>query len=559
MPLAPDGFFTSARLPSATDVFREKAVTFLRSNAPLANPQPTRAFVRSAQIDLHKYRTEISRLTSALERLSAERERLEWMTVAYRGMLSTQRQLPTELLLKIFRLCVNSVPLPSSRIESMYPGFGRLAQRRWFQLASVCKRWHTIILSAPTIWAEISVQGIEPSSTLARGLAHRAVVRSRTAPLDIYLDMGVNTQDGQPLPRPAVVFLAEHSSRWGKLRLGAHRREFHDLAPIHHKLQNLRELEIFLPHLVDEHDAVKQCLLFEDAPSLRKLVVEGAPPVVPWSQLTEVQINIPAYSHVKRLLPFLARCSSQCEVTICNADPTQNDWSLDAPLHSDLRSLRMYFNATTINSKPLTDGLGSLLRNLDLPNLTRLELECPLWRKSLEWVPDAFHDFVGRSQRLTVFHLHGCAISTDDLVAALVQLPLLDEVSLGDGCSREFVICDALLEALDPAASPSLLPQLRRITLDSYLQFDGKLFVRVMHARARRNKEVGLQGGNSNHEFFVCILHPKVLDGNSEDAKYRQALKNAYKLGRVITAAFAAEAGAVRDGLRLLIRKPDVY
>ncbi|KAJ7191792.1 hypothetical protein GGX14DRAFT_318829, partial [Mycena pura] len=82
---------------------------------------------------------EIVNVQRALDRLKLRRAELADFVKSHRGVVSTIRRLPSELLVEIFSYSLDSVHSPEALSH----------------VVGVCNRWRTIVLASPLLWRHI--------------------------------------------------------------------------------------------------------------------------------------------------------------------------------------------------------------------------------------------------------------------------------------------------------------------------------------------------------------------------------------------------------------------
>ncbi|KAJ7592873.1 hypothetical protein C8J56DRAFT_1127435 [Mycena floridula] len=98
---------------------------------------------------------EISRLTTAIDELVLEREKLQSNVVAYKAVLAPIRLLPEDMLREIFVSC-----LPSNKPANIAITDAPLL------LGRICRSWRELALSTPELWASIHVHFLHPFDTI---------------------------------------------------------------------------------------------------------------------------------------------------------------------------------------------------------------------------------------------------------------------------------------------------------------------------------------------------------------------------------------------------------
>ncbi|KAJ7582170.1 hypothetical protein C8J56DRAFT_244849 [Mycena floridula] len=264
-------------------------------------------------------------------------------------------RLPTEILRKVFRLCLNGVDFTGEMLgEHDSP----------FTMSHVCRRWHEIATSYPALWSNIflSRQAVSKDTNAAK-LFHQVILYSASSLLDITIDRKA-LEHATQLSRGFCL----STSRWKKVQL--HMDDMVALVPFRHGFDALHE--VFLmgrPTRYDEPDALR---VFEMAPSLRTVFLENIPKVIgrlhlPWSAI--IQYDSFCDSGRTQVLGLLQRCCAVQSASF-RADGYQvmkdKGTAIVFPV---LQTLSLSFECT----------LATILDLMTLPALTSLSLATPRW------------------------------------------------------------------------------------------------------------------------------------------------------------------------------------
>ncbi|KAK7006095.1 F-box domain-containing protein [Favolaschia claudopus] len=99
--------------------------------------------IRRIEDELSTVDSHFARLTAARDQLIIYRARLETSAESYRGVLSSLRRIPNELLVEIFELCIDpDSPLDPKRHAS------------WI-MSQVCSHWRAVAINSPSLWRHI--------------------------------------------------------------------------------------------------------------------------------------------------------------------------------------------------------------------------------------------------------------------------------------------------------------------------------------------------------------------------------------------------------------------
>ncbi|KAF7304380.1 F-box domain-containing protein [Mycena chlorophos] len=588
--------FSSSLLPSDDDT--ETVYTLLRTNGALSDSDTDRlrSFVDGCGTELEKYQVEIEQTTEAksLARLQAERQTLVIHLAACRSLLTCYiRRLPTEVLLQVLQLAVWRISTIS--IDGAKPtqsrGLTDLSNQRWLTLSTVCSVWRTIVLSTPSLWSNIPLAGISlANDSIAESLVRRALERSKEVPLDVSIDMGLQYHGHGVHPRKSVTLLAEHSHRWRRLTFYVHPDELGDLSAVHRCLPQLEELRLVYKGGAGNRWRFAACVLFEDAPALRKLMFgcSDMPPALPWEQLEDVHFDLQEGYRIEPLLEVLPRCgvdsSSGCNVTISDVYSSKDAGytSQKQVSASHITSLHITLMDSYISTR-IHDPLADLLAHLDLPALQRLDVgaEYETW---FMLPAEALIAFLGRSAVLTSLTLTDGVTSSAQLIAILKQTPLLEELALAEvdtssdrpvSLRRDYEVDgmdwesddeedlqdveDARLRFLELNEDSSELmndtflwalnnevPYLRNLALlRTFLLFDLRLFARVVRERARLYRRNSAHDGDFQlpmvSSFAGCLeANPDISGLGVRISFYLQTLALVLLAGRSLEEALSS-------------------
>ncbi|KAJ7168014.1 hypothetical protein C8R46DRAFT_1094699 [Mycena filopes] len=141
--------------------------------------------------------THLHRLRSAVEKLAQYRHKLEDLATTRRGVLSTLRRLPNEILVEIFQYTI----IPK----------GTRPMRAPWVASQVCSRWRGIAVASPVLWRHI-LSGTNQNPRIAHLLALQ-VQRVRAVPVSLEFPFR-----GSP-SASALALCLGLSSQWEDLEL----------------------------------------------------------------------------------------------------------------------------------------------------------------------------------------------------------------------------------------------------------------------------------------------------------------------------------------------------
>ncbi|KIY48768.1 hypothetical protein FISHEDRAFT_73312 [Fistulina hepatica ATCC 64428] len=177
------------------DWSRQSLTALLRSNiVPVADIQRITLFAENTD-------AQVAALDVQLKALNVQRAALVWRATAARSLLSPVRLLPDELLLHTFSFVsydISSIPM---------------------RVASVCKRWHDVVYSAPSLWCNLRL----PSCKVPLSIIDAWMERSLPMPLNMQLGLR-STPESRSIE--LVSKLPLYGRRIQTLRLSLRRHHF---------------------------------------------------------------------------------------------------------------------------------------------------------------------------------------------------------------------------------------------------------------------------------------------------------------------------------------------
>ncbi|KAK7047120.1 hypothetical protein VNI00_006785 [Paramarasmius palmivorus] len=392
-------------------------------------------------------RNNLLRIEATLALLEAERSRLKGVLAKYSVILHPIRQLPSEIMQKIFLFCVDRHIANTERVFPDEPDRGSFPfptstlnpfQMPWL-LGQICASWRTVALSTPDLWASVAVdvrrsvgdlkKQVLSSNVLRLGLQ---LSRSQNHPLSISLLL----KNEQPF-HPWILILCSRSSNWRYLRLDGEVNGLRSINQVQHFLPSLEILELKL-NAVSPIDL--QVDLFEQAPRLETLILTGIPmrmAKLPLHQLKRFRWNEDGHwqsvnamvTFVQTLLWPVLRALSKVEICSLNFASVHSlagvhsHWSnLSALQYDCLQSLEI-----TSHSSITQAGVQYLLRRLTAPSLIHLKI----WSR-LSGVSELI-EFVQRSLcKLTTLVIYGVdSVPAEQFAKLLSLMPDLTRLEFG--------------------------------------------------------------------------------------------------------------------------------
>lgn len=400
----------------------------------------------------------ISEVLPSISQLEAEVDAVETMLLnlkrrcdalrSYRdehqALLSSNRRLPTELLLEIFTLCIPQHLFDISKVPTHVIG-------------QVCRRWAAITLSTPRLWSYFSIKLHRTAAVV--NLMKAWLERSRASPLSIRLDgRGLRTHLFS-LPSKAVMqsFMDDfvtHCQRWRELRLCHLPSEYIPLlAAAKGSMPLLQTLSI------TGRSGFASLDTFEFAPQLRTLVlcsgVNHHRLKIPWQQLNTCDV---AVLDLRDALDICQRCPNLTELTVNCPPTTGRQLPHQAVLLGHLVSLTVYF----VNVTAIFEPSFCFFDHLDAPALRELHIM----------------DYDGESRTVT-----------DSLLRRLQKTPLLVEFELRQNthCFRDVLVRLTTCCDFHEAHVSCFLPLLQVVKF--VIHVDGNAMVSLVAdvVRSRRN------------------------------------------------------------------------
>ncbi|KAJ7726494.1 hypothetical protein B0H16DRAFT_265148 [Mycena metata] len=423
--------------------------------APMEEDGPNDSALKSVEILL------------AFSSLLEQRDRERITADVLRHLVAPIRSLPVELLAEIFSLTIrDKEKLLSSHLRHFQDAY---------RVSHICSEWQQIALCTPQLWTgtvavmvgdgEVVTVGdgavtVGDGEACADGL--RAwLARSDPLPVPVVLGGSRNDEVRDRLP-PVLDELLSVAPRWGILHLDGF------LPPLFYErltactLDSL-ETAYMLPRYCDDIETTISSLGVP--PRLRKLVMNAAPPLrILWAQLTELTLTC---GSAGVSLDILAQCTSVVTLTLFT--DLLDDAGTDATLPF-LRVLKLTFRSET--------QLSLFLDFLSAPELENCSIS---FISEISWTQAAFAAFLLRSPNITHLQLLRCPLTSNDLIAALVQATSLTHLEL-NGCYR---LDDTFLLALRyKVDTPPLVPLLHNFRFEDTSEIlTQSLFVEMLASR----------------------------------------------------------------------------
>jgi hypothetical protein len=418
--------------------------------------------VSVAQADISRLDGEILRLQAVLDGLVSKREALHTYTRLHMGLVAPARHLLPEILSEIFLQC---------KKNEGYEDRPRL-DRAPLLLGSVCRRWRTIALSTPWLWASFALtitKNYWKSDVL---LAKTWLSRAGTCPLSIALgggdggfafdDDGFALGGGGSAPggsgfengiQPLMQVFLLHCERWYDVQLYLHSDVLRSLSPAKNRLQMLQKL-----HVNDTMDETVD--IFECAPQLRCFNLSyhsrSSMIKVPWNQLQHFDMgskDIDSCLELLRLTPHL----KSCRVWLYGPAPRQSTSQVQ---HLHLCSIH-------------ADGdLVHLYDMLRPPKLHEISIDI----LGLEWgeTPQLVSFLSLSSPKIFFFKARSHHPCDDDMIQILQACPSLVQLELRQcipQCMTKHFLAQFASHGGSGNSSVQLVPKLHTLIVDYHPSF----------------------------------------------------------------------------------------
>lgn len=387
----------------------------LTNDPPVDSDVPyIRGFLSNANDRLDDLSKRLLALTSAMDVLVQERDALLADVRSHTAILSPLRNLPCEILCRIFVLAVP----PLRRLE--------LPRAPWF-LGHICQRWRDISVALPTLW---SAFGIDKKISCPSGAFETQFSRAGQANLQITI-ISASTP---PLPPLDTLIVA--CDRWDTLAVKDATVILPIIGDIKGKLPSLRQF--YADHISPlAVEILESCRYLCDVRTAHK----GLDPSVniPWHNLTRYSglVGWDSYLDILRKTPNLVECHLDFTTFL-----GPNSASSDIVLLPHLVRLFVV-------------GIPQCLEHITAPRLEELALDLI----DTEYDPEHVQSFIRRSSctiiRLSCFRCR----TMSPLLPILQEMPSIVELTVefvdGTDAGTSFVEEMTPKGRFTPAASES--------------------------------------------------------------------------------------------------------
>ncbi|KAJ6555704.1 hypothetical protein DFH09DRAFT_1491975 [Mycena vulgaris] len=342
-----------------------------------------------------------------------------------------------------------------------------------------------------------------PSETLVEtveNLVRNLLDRSANYPLVVFIANEIEAT-------PGFVFnlLAEHSWRWRTARFVCQFSDLEHLSAIRGNLPRLELLDLCCWDDGGHVDAAVALDIFQIVPKLQVLVLHGSTESfavfseLPFEQLNRLCCTEETGDGPPLAMTFAARLRPSTTLGLRlsrlgrfrQVEPSSHA----PPVTSDISVL--IFTSQGFSPVHARRTVGKILESCTLPSLTELgftvgypEEDHPSFR--LPWPHPEFLSLSERSSfqdHLLAFDLYRVVITEGQLLESLSSLTALERLAIANeqddltGESKELLITDTLLAALNRNLQTPPLPRLRSFNCRSILQFDDKVYLDFLLSR----------------------------------------------------------------------------
>ncbi|KAJ6550987.1 hypothetical protein DFH09DRAFT_1499578 [Mycena vulgaris] len=505
--------FCSSLVPDSAQISEVRDL--LRTNSIPPDASYFRSVIAGSPADIRRYDIDIKTLHAALDKTVSERDALQVHAERCRSVLAPIRNLPPEILLRIFFL--SSQP---AEFDGTFASWSRTTPRKHMerlakvdllQLSRVCSTWHAVVMGTPSLWATIEVNLTEwMMPSMARRLMYlliAALERAENCPLTLKL-----RATGQLYETAPLELLAQRSDRWHSANLWIESAAFRHTSFTKRNFPLLESLQI-------HGDFLHELDIFEVAPLLSQVILRSSgavqPPQLPWGQLRSLNYEDGNAADLRAFMPLIRLCPRLTAVTFMAVNVSALSLPLDLPrVTSNLHSLAIMLRNTN-DSHPTHSAraFSNLIRSFKLPCAREFRFEMHSLRP-LHWPHREFRALISRSScggTVTSLTLRNIVIKEGHLLECLEHFPRLETLVLADirkvtdgPTVDHIVITNTLLRRLTLTSDgASMAPHLRVLSFSSLFRFTAQVLVDCVTSR--------VQAARSANRPFELHIQP-VLD-----------------------------------------------
>ncbi|KAJ6531223.1 hypothetical protein B0H19DRAFT_473118 [Mycena capillaripes] len=411
----------------------------------------------------------IERLTAQIRELNCMRDRERSILATLRLMIVPIGKLPTELLVEIFKIAVQTHILcdPSMVHYSrgnLLQGTSSIALRKVLCLSQVSPYWRQIVHNAPQLWTEGSIDirlGRELTDPYLSRLK-TLIARSATYPISVSLAESPKTSKNRASfsesSNRIAAIMVPTVNRWKNLDI--------DLASFHHfnglPPSSFEALEML--HIYNFSNQSSPVTVFQTSHRLQNFTLKtrGDTKIhlihLPWYQLTHLHVEDDSLGGCRTVL-------LQCKNLISARFNTSEEWDLAPEVVETptvvlpfLQTLTMIFHRAPPRPSQVDDDLGAFFMPLSLPSLTKISFEFDPNADEI-WPTEVFSEFQIRSPNIEEISLLFSSIEPDGLVGLLRHGTSLRKLEIENSwhCLDDDVFDALRYDITDPApAAPKL-------------------------------------------------------------------------------------------------------
>ncbi|KAJ7067406.1 hypothetical protein C8F01DRAFT_667194 [Mycena amicta] len=410
----------------------------VESNSPPTDAQASviHQAIQTTEDRISSLDSHIVELKKTIEQCQLRRQELVAFVHLHRGVVSSLRRVPSEILGEIFKHVIQ---------ENIYTDTEALCG-----LGAVCGHWRTVTLSNPFLWRNIDLNDLraQKNTSLQSRRITTQIQRSREAPLVVTV---ITAHNFDPRTLPLFDLLLMASARWQRATLSLWPGQFAHISQSGAAFSSLSTLKLY----VDNSFPQNASRFFKSLCAMTDLTLETAVPIpsnlgLPWAQLRACSLSHFSLKDIVHVLPLL---------------PPQSSLSLRSSGHwrGPLPSLTTSFISALSFDDCKLDFVDQLLAILTSPTLKKLAI-----RPGHAGTRDKLRPFLRyllRSQcALTDLALFlDDQSSIDTLVELLESGPVRGIVDLECYISYYDILHPSIFSLL--AKQPLLLPELRVLAL----------------------------------------------------------------------------------------------
>ncbi|TFK36749.1 hypothetical protein BDQ12DRAFT_239971 [Crucibulum laeve] len=448
----------------------------LQSSLVLTNSN-AHSHSKNAGAKISRLEAELTRVENLIVQLSQQRSRLKKEINA----LSLTAQLPTEILLEIFR----AVTHPTSINDIHQLGLCGVSP---LLLGKVCSAWRDVAWTAPLLWADIYIYLSRDRYTVQTQLLGEWLDRADNLPLNIRLS--VKAEDeldwvSDP-PREVMSQLATYSATWRSVDLFLPGSCYQHIEAIKDDLPLLASLSL---HTLVSSSG-KRLGMFYSAPRLRSVSLAGyflSDIHLPWAQFAHLHAEtffLDECIEALRRAPDLVRC--QFRSIISGFSCSRFQFPTEPIVLDNLINFQLFSSEST--------SIHDLLESVTLTSLLQLELDIS-YGQLFSSDEHVFELFLLRSspplQRLSIA---GSPILENALLRCLHAIPSLEELQLTAPCDNPvFGLSNTFISALEINQSSGefldIVPKLQSFTYEGPASFHASLLLDMLEKRCLKGTE----------------------------------------------------------------------